>query len=1154
MSRSFIITASALAVAVGVLLFTIFFSPPVADPVKRDRPLADPTRKFNPLEKDKGDTFDNVAPSGVVEKYYVRKFSEERQQLTVLSGERALPRPNGVIDIEGITAHIHLIPGRRVVEIKGPRGTLVAPDNNPESGVLTGGVVLTLFESQGEQPVKLTADSPDVKLRMYLDEAVKFDLVLGFVESDGPVHLTMPRADFRGTGLNLIYNEKRRRINRLEILQGREMRFNPNAAGSAEAQANDAKTKPQTEGPEAVDVREPDYYRATFENNVNVRTADAVIDSQRLEVVFSMENSKASGEGAAVGFKENGRYPDDSADLIIGFGGGEATSARTARATAAASEAERSLMPVSADDVIVHWTGTLLVEPLEEKPDEMEGPRDTLLVLEKAVKVRSVRGETIAAERVEYLSSAARVHVIGEALTPAVIESPEFGRLHVLDLVLHQKRGVGQITGPGGIVAAADAPPAVKTVTADGKAVAPNATNRTVETGVAPPRAADAGKLPPGVSVSWTDGAELTFHVKEETDKSAKAAGAKTTDKPSEQGLSVPPKAAAPPGTATATATGRTTISPTASIDALKEAAFHGGVQVEHAQFDLASDHLLIAMSPPTKQKQEPQLVKASGHVQATARGDAKQPAMDIQAGDMEITFAADSKGKPQPARMVATERVKASQPGRVLTAGSLDVKLVEAAEKVAADVKGSAQPQAAADTRMTVKHMLAERDATVTLDNPRTVVTGVRLEAEADKGLLQIFGDARRPARVERADDSLTGMHITLRESDQFVTVPGAGSAEFVTRSTPRVDPPKPGAAPAAPAAPAQLGPPEPPQRLKITWTTAMDFNNTTGVAHFYGNVDAGSERGVDLSRFKAGELTLELDPADPKDLRPVGSAVRTDAAAAKPATDVENENNAAAKAVRTADPTAAPKNDKPPARNIRKLLAQHKVVFEAEKWDDKAGGKLATRFRLTGPILTFDNTTEKLDVFGPGTMQMEDYRAKDKAKESATAASPAAAAPGAPASPVAFVGKGITLFLWSGAMSIDANHNDVRMEKEVRMLQQPAAGADIHMQCNQLIADFQSTGGLNSWLTGKANEPKLDNVTANGKLVIIYQKQTVRGDQLHYTGAKQMAVISAEPGSMCELDTEQTTLPARQFRWMLEKDRIIAEEPGAVRTKSGK
>ncbi len=1058
MSRQLLFTTAACALAACVLIATLVFSPGVSTPEKTDRPILDPNAKFQTgpdPSKSTVVTPQTITPSGVVERYHVRRYNEARKQLTILSGEKARPKPNGIVDIEKIIAHIHLIPGRRVVEIKAPRGSLIAPDNIPESGTLAGGVIITLYESPEDKLVDLAPDSSDASLRLFLDDEVKFDLELGTVESEGIVHLTTSRVDFQGTGLSLIYNERRRRINRLEIAQGKTMRFNPKAGRELkpEAGAKDDKNRSLI----------ADYYKATLDTQVRIDAQQAKIQSKKMEILFSLENRSEREEPV----REIGRsIPSFSPRL---GGGNSPTSARSSITTQSATIAanpSRSMMKPSPDDVIIHWDGTLLMEPLDEPPAELAGPDDTMITLIDEVQVQSARKETISAQRVEYLSSAARVRIFGDTLTPASIQAPELGRLQAIDFVIHQNEGVGRITGPGSI-------------TANASAIA------------TPAGQADQGKLPEGLLVQWNEGADFSFHVVKPV---VAEDGDAKTDAPKARKNTNP------------------TLNPVARLDALKDAVFHGVVKVEHPQFDLLTDRLSVAMTQPAQGRQDPQEIIAKGGVNATARGSRDQPPLDLETDELTIRFTGDGKSKAQPVRLLAAGGVKTKQGGRGLASQTLDVALAPAKQTAADDRQTD---------RLAIERLLAQTEVEVTAQSPAMMVKADKLDGNAVTGILHLYGDAATPAVVEREGNTLTGQHITLRESDQFVTVQGPGQATFIAAG----EPARAG------------GAPSPQQRLKVNWLHSMDFNNTTGHANFRGQVVSDSDRGVDITRFQSAELALEIDPLNPDEIKEkkqgLQGLIEGDAKAKTPAAPAATE------------PTKDAAKARQPDRQIRRMVAKEKVVFEAEQWADRVGGRLGTRFRLTGPQLNFDNTTGKLTVTGAGTMQIEDYRAKERAREKPADAKAA--------SPVAFVGQGVTLFLWRSSLVIDANHNDVRMDKDVKMIQQPATGSEIIMQCNQLIADFQSTGGLNSWLTGKAGQPRLDNVTAAGNLVILYQKQTVRGDQLYYTGNKQMAIISAEAGRMCELDTEQTTLPARQFRWFLDRDRIVAEEPGAVRTKVG-
>ena len=1158
MPRQILYPLIACLLAGGVLAVTLVFSPSLPEPGEHVvPPRPDPGAQYEGIDPSKPTPRgkNTVATSGEVADYFIRKVDDKKQQIIVMTGKRLRPKPNGVSDVDEPAAQIHLVPGRRVFEIKGASGTLVAPNNNPESGVLSGGVIMTLYESASpDRAVDLEPNSPDVRLKIFFDEDVRFDLELGSVESAGPMHATSPQVDFQGAGLNLVYNEKRRHIARFEVAHGKELRFNPRELSgkpaivatpkpekSEPAAKTPASTKPTptTEPATAATAKEgapkpasvaPTFYKAIFENQVAVKSPEAAIQSRQLHVVFGLAEKAVAGNETPV---PGGRAKDDTAPASK-----DSNTSKPAPSLPLAPPPGRSMMPVRSDDIVVNWAGSLLLEPLDAKPADLADANDTLFTLLGQIVVRSSRQETVAAELVEYVTSRAVVRMNGSEQSPIVIESPRMGKLIAQrKLELNQKTGEGTITGAGELIG--KAPPA--------------------EVNAKEP----AQRLPSELAVRWSEGVDLSFFVEPRAGTDVATTPASTKTSP-----------AAPP-----------VLSPSAKLDALKTALFRGQVKVAHPQFDMASDRLAIAMDEPTEKDQTPRLVKASGQVLAKARGDAKQAPMDIAAQELQIAFALDSRGKPSPSRLMARTDVKATQPGRSISTAMLDVTLVEKPAGTGgsggtggSDVTGKEKPSALGATTFAIHRVIADEGVRIELDQPRTLVLGRKLNTDVTLGLMQVLGDAEKPARVEREDNSLSGREIVLSDPDQAVHVDGPGSAEFLVRSADRraaagetkSDPAKaaadlkpvaPGektAQPPTTVPPAVNGQPatETPQRLKIVWLKSMDFDNIKGEAHFCGQVVTTSDRGLDLTRFQAGDVKLQIDPYDKKTgggfkgfLNPPASGVP----------------QAGAAAVASGAPAATGATTKPSPRQLRKLVAEESVVFESEQWQDRVGGKLATRFRLTGPVLTFDSTSEQILIPGAGTLQIEDYKGKsDKpAAAGAAGAAPSALASAgktdaekgdsanAAAAEVAFVGKGVTLFLWQGQLTLDAGRNDVRFDKDVRMIQlQEGRTDDVRMQCQAIAADFEATGGLASWLTGKPKEPKIDNITATGPIEIKHQGRTVRADQLYYTEAKKMVLLSSEGIRRVELEEGDTVRPARRFRWYLDRDKWVAEEPDAVRT----
>ncbi|MEX2216598.1 MAG: hypothetical protein WD768_20965 [Phycisphaeraceae bacterium] len=1136
MSRhSIVYTLGACALAGAVLAATIALSPKVGAPPAPPTLKRDPDGKFAPPDfENPGKLNGPIKPGGVIDRYHIRRYNKEKNQLTIMTGDRFIPKPNGVADVDNPTAYIHLIPGRRVLKVSAKEGTLVAPDNNPQAGDLRGGCELIIYESPPGQTVDLNEGSRDVRMRFFLDDQVHFDLELGLVESKGPVHLTASRVDFQGTGLTLIYNEKRNRINRLEIAQGKLLRYNstpledePLRAPRPPVPPTSSQTAPPVTTPAPADPREPDYYVAVFEELVAVRSSDAAIDADRMDLVFAMQSGgKSESPEKQLGRREWRSSTNSARTSVppVAPHAGTPPAPTTLIAPAAqrwpilSPPTGRSLMPTRGNDINVTWVGRLLVQPIDDLPEDFTGANDSHVTLIGNVKVRSVRKETIAAQRVEYLSSSGRVKIWGTPEKPLMIDSAAMGRLTAQHVDINQTTGIGRIDGAGSIVGYETS----VRIAGNDPAKAGN----------------DAARKTREMTVQWSQHVELAFAVKK---KEATVAPA-------------PPAASDQPRS----------LDPSARLDELKEANFHGDVKVDHSQLAVEGDRLALTLMNTTKQKQQPALVKVTGHVKAKSRDTKPKDELAIDADDLEVTFTPDQEGKTQPSRMVANGNVKAAQPDREITAGLLDVALAQTPRKPAAAPVAPGTPQvpavanAAEQTGMqlAVTKLHAMHDVKVRSENPKTLVDAHQLDADIASGLFQVFGPAEKPAKVQRESNSITGRQIVMNDKDQTIQVTGPGEADFITTGRSPLEQPanpedaKAAAAAAVAAAKAAAGAKKPakvePQHMHITWLNSMDFNNLTGAGRFRGGVVATSDRGVDLSRLQADEVDVHFDPLDPKDKKSsLGAGISlTGDEAPKATVEAAKEQVGAER----------PQERKP--RTVRKLVAREQVVFESEKWADRVGGKLATRFRLTGPLLDFDNISEQIIITGAGSMQIEDYRTAKKKDDNTKPGDvkPPEAKPTEASKQVAFVGEGVTLFIWQKQLTVDAKRNDVRMDGDVRMVQLPqGSDQDVRMDCNQLVADFKSTGGLDSWLNGKAGEPKLDNLTAAGPVILKHTGRTITGDQLYYTGNNALVVISSEGARLCELLEAESVLPAKRFKWYLDKDKWVAEEPGAVRQRAG-
>ncbi len=1088
MSRQILITGIACLIAAGVLVVTIAFSPPLPDP---DDPLdptpPDPTR-FAPHDPKAITDHNSTKQAGVFRKYYVRHWNEKKKQLTIFSGDSITPKPNGVAEVVGPAAQIHLVPGKRVIVIQGKEGTIVAPNNNVESGEIRKGVVVSFFATNEDRNVDLSDSSNDVTGRIFLDDAVRFDLELGTLESDGPVYGTSAMGEYKGRGLNLILNERQRRINQFIIHHGEEIRFKVNASDRDKLlRSSSPPDKPQNNTKPA--DRPATYYRIAFADDVHVTVPDANVKAATLVILAADASSSRQSKG------------------LLGNFGSPATNADKAHENVpdqrVGNRSTRSLFTPEDDDWIVRWTGPMRVDPIEEKPPALQGVNDRIVEMTSA-HIETSDGERIIATKLDYRTSDTRVRMYGEDGKPLVVESDKLGRMEAYEFVMLQNEGKGTIVGPGSMITRADVNAA--RIAVDGKPIdTPNT------------------KVPSGMRITWQRGVELAFFISE------------AKPKPAGDGQASPLLATRRLG----------------KLDALKSATFAGDVDVRHKQFDLAADMLGVTMAAPDNKtgRSEPHRILAKGNVNATARGSKKQPPIDIKAGEFAVTFKPDAAGKARPTRFIALNNVRTSQPDRRMRAETLDVELLNIPRPNA----GAASD----DVAIAMGQVRAEKNVFIELDNPSTRVTAARLLAHVEAGTLDLHGSDDLPATIMREDNLLTGKHIVMREKDRFVKVNGPGSAVMLASgeainslntaarngdATIRLASADTNIKPTAKqdnAKPGQQAKSKEPQRVKIRWTDGMEFNDTLGQAQFMGQVVATSDRKTDVTRFQAGELHIDLTPA------PLGtdSGLAEWLGSGNKNSPQGNANN---------NDKSKPDTKKRPQRVIQRMVARHKVVFEAEKWADRVDGQLETRFRLRGPVLTFDQKTEVIGVDGAGSMQIEDYRKKTSSSSSNDKTAENNNGKENKDANVAFVGQGVTLFIWKGGMTLDAKKNDMALRDDVQMIQlEKDSQQPVQMDCQTLNANFASTGGLSTWLSGKPPEPDLETVVAEGRVRIIHQNKTIRGHRMDYKGAKRMVILTEKGGRFCTLDDAETSLPAKSFKWYLDKDKIIAVEPGAVRAR---
>ncbi|MEM9418296.1 MAG: hypothetical protein AAGA25_04455 [Planctomycetota bacterium] len=503
------------------------------------------------------------------------------------------------------------------------------------------------------------------------------------------------------------------------------------------------------------------------------------------------------------------------------------------------------------------------------------------------------------------------------------------------------------------------------------------------------------------------------------------------------------------------------------------------------------------------------------GNVNAVAESDDPDQQLDLTSQSLALTLTPDEHGKVQPSHLQALgnaeQPVLAKQPNTTFQANSLDVDL-GVPTSVGMDEANKDQD---AD-KIEITRLRALGGITVELIEEQTTLTAHALDADPNQGRLELFGENDRSfATLTRDGATLAGVHLILEENAQTADALGPGTFS------------------------ADVDEDDPTAKLNIIWSQSMSFDNTQGKAKFVGNVRSASTSTTDDTSLDAHSLALEFDPQD------------LDASTSSDEQSQDSDTAPSALDLRRAHAIADPDDD------------DQQVNFTAQTFaeDQPQADEPLTRLTLIGRELIFINqppnltnrttiddniTIEQVIVPTRGRMLLEDYRTAEQPQ-------PAVDADENTASPINFAGRGVTLFAWEDQLTLDAQANDLRLEKDVFMLHRPDDGGEaIKLDAQRLVADLTETGGLGAYLSqdNSAPQAQIRKVNADGRVRVAQGPSNVVADHLEYEESQRTVLLWAEPRREVVLnrdDQPNGRTTARALRWDLDNDLFTAIDPGS-------
>ncbi len=802
----------AVGVVVGVVLLALLWQSGEGDQSRTRKRLVDLDRIVVPsaptLEElsDPATELDRDVLASLEEGASVQVADEQGRLAQEYGARRIDPLPDAWVAMDQPWARFHPSSGRLVV-MEARNGRMRVPEQAIESGRLEEDVRIRIYDAGVEQ-ADLDGEKPAITI---LADVAEYDAALGEIRSPRRVEVLTAEATFVGEDLQIVFDEGGERIEQLTVARALEpIRLRPEATPAQEVPIQDseavseasskraatpasqsvstrasssdpAPSRPQV-ADAAVDVapvaEEPafapeDVYRLVLEDDVVI---------ERLAVGDDGSVSRAEVRGdrlvAAFVLGEGGpgmQVARHDAREVVSPGGSLSAyvTSYLARSLPASTTADRStLSPVDATQVLIHYSGRLVMTPAPDLFGRLQNADDAEIVVEgtegRGVTLADAsQGATGEASILTYRLAEDRIDLIGDEAHPLFLRSPQFtldgGRFFLV-----RSTGEGGLVGPGQMtfndVGSTSARAAVnatelgidlawKTMLAAGR----SGSWAVAEAAVAAVRQADDAPMP-RLEIVWEGGVDLDF---------------------AEDGEDAQ----------------------------LRQARFRGDVQVAGDAFRLGSDNLVVDFAEGGGED-DIERILAAGNAKVDRVGEFGQ----LEASSIDVGLARSEDGQTIPTEMIAEGGVSARDPGQTLWTERLIVRFREVDETAQTEERTRVATGDVEDLGAVEVHTVdAVEEVQVRLEEGARVFAD-RLEGDAVNGTLQLTGEDVMVARANVIADRMR--EVRLDETSGTVRSPGPGRFRYFDDTI-------------VPARTDRIERPDPPTRtsLAATWTEAMSY-----------------------------------------------------------------------------------------------------------------------------------------------------------------------------------------------------------------------------------------------------------------------------------------------------------------------------------------
>ncbi|MDX1565409.1 MAG: hypothetical protein R3236_08395, partial [Phycisphaeraceae bacterium] len=817
----------------------------------------------------------------------------------------------------------------RVLQVRSDHGRLVAPNNIPRSGQFSGHVVINIFQTPVRRPLDLSTGSPDRVFEIKIEPtgAIAFDAGVSEISTDNRLEITTPRTDqirFRGRGMRLTYNEPKSRIERLVIDKGHSLRYRPATAPGAKKppaartadkptppKASESKPKPQAPAKTGPKPPPAQFYQLVFEDRIRVVQQQRTIVAHKLETYFALGHLKAP---------LNPAVKKKTATSAIFLGALQSTAVPAGPFVAAKTTETEAPPSPDGRDVVMTWSGRMVMTPLKRRPVRLTrdddlfmrfiGTEDLPVEVTVGAPDKKDKAQRIRCGSLEYSESARTV----TALHNVRVHGADSGTIEAASMNLFLDRGRGLINGAGRLYRRQPEAPASKNQAAD-----------------------PANEL----SITWEDHVDLNF----EKSKGQKGLGP------------------------------------------LKQAIFQGNIRIDQPRMTLTADRLFanfgqVLSSSDGPARRQLKTVDAVADPPRRVSVVFKDQPGGITATKLHVINRLGADGRAVPAEMIATGAVQVRDKNKLLKTEHLQTWLAQRIKEVPVRIDPKApkpdpkksKPVKVEKKKVLVLEKVLAKNGIYLLDKANgSEVSGDKLHAQLGEGpdgsrieSALIIGTDRAPAVLSRREKDKTGRetlsrlrvakHLNLESGGTRIWSRGPGRMLY-TETRPARKTEKGAVRPADDRRP---------ERVEITWSESMNYDNLAGTVTLTGKVKASSrkDRWTETT-LESRKMILEMTSSE------------TEATGKPKSEQKKKEQKAPIEPGASPDEAETEKKKADPAtrepgRRLHRVTATGSARLTARRLtapDPKKklpGGKLKSLMQLEGEELVFNQQQQMAYIHG--------------------------------------------------------------------------------------------------------------------------------------------------------------------------------------------